>query len=189
MSLKLFRSTGYSSILGPGETTRVSMHPGWLVLAVSVWVGFACNVSLWRVVRAMPEAGGGLLHALVMGVLLAGGCCTLLSLLGWRRTLKPAATVLLLLGALAACGMWVQALPLDSNVLDKGLRSLVIPSWASLLGWQVPATLVVLALLPMLWVWNTQLRRLPGPQQFAANATGAGLGLALLAGSAVLQMA
>ena len=47
MSLKLFRSTGYASILSPGET-RVATHPGWLMAAVSAWVGFACNVALWR---------------------------------------------------------------------------------------------------------------------------------------------
>ena len=47
MSLKLFRSTGYSSILAPGES-RVATHPGWVILAISLWIGFACNVALWR---------------------------------------------------------------------------------------------------------------------------------------------
>ena len=44
MSLKLFRSTGYSSILAPGES-RVATHPGWVILAISLWIGFACNVA------------------------------------------------------------------------------------------------------------------------------------------------
>ncbi|MEP6790656.1 MAG: phosphoethanolamine transferase domain-containing protein [Ramlibacter sp.] len=179
MSLKLFRSTGYSSILVPGET-RVAMHPGWLVLATSAWVGFACNVALWRELRGLPGSGN-LTHCLLAGLFIAAACCTLLSALGWRRTLKPASTLLLLLAALAACGLWVQSLPMDASVLDRGLGALVIPSWASLLRWQVPALLVVLALLPMIWVWHTPLRRLPGPQQFAANALGTGLGLAVLA--------
>lgn len=178
MSLKLFRSTGYSSILAPGET-RVAMHPGWLVLATSLWVGFACNVGLWRELRGLPGSGD-VAHTLLTGCFLAGACGTLLSALGWRRTLKPAATLVLLLFALAASGMWMQALPMGSAALDKGIAALVIPTWPSLLRWQVPAMLFVLALVPMVWVWHTQLRRLPGPRQFAANGAGIALGLAVL---------
>ena len=178
MSLKLFRSTGYSSILAPGET-RVAMHPAWLVLATSVWVGFACNVALWRELLGLTGSGD-LAHALLAGVFISGACGTLLSLMGWRRTLKGAATLVLLLAALTACGMWVQSLPMDAALFDRGLRALVVPSWASLLRWQVPALLVVLALLPMIWIWQTRLRRLPGPEQLLANAAGTGLGLAVL---------
>lgn len=180
--LKLFRSTGYSSILVPGET-RVATHPGWLVLGLSLWVGFVCNVGLWRVVAAgQPE---NLRGALTTGVFAAAATGTVLSLLGWRRTFKPAATVCLVLAALAACGIWLQALPFDSRLMANGLRAL-LPTWPSLMRWQVPALLGVLALLPLVWLWSTPLRRLSGPTQLAVNATGMAIGGAVLLASGTL---
>lgn len=185
MALKLFRSTGYSSILSPGET-RAGLHPGWMQALVSGWIGFACNVQLWRQLRALPADGEGLARALVMGAFVGGACLVLLSLLGWRRTFKPAATLMLLLAALAASSLWSQALPVNADLLNKPLWSVFIPSWASLLRWQVTALLVGLALVPMVWVWNTSVRRLPGPKQLAVNLAGALAGCGLLAASGLL---
>lgn len=179
MSLKLFRSTGYSSILAPGES-REATHPGWLILVVSVWIGFACNPALWKELRA-PGDGPGLGNALLAGAFIASACAALLSLLGWRRTLKRVATVLLLLAALAAAGIWVQARPLDSSLLEQGLRTLVLPAWPSLLRWQFPALVAGFGLLPMPLVWQMQIRRLPGPSQLASNAAGMLLGLVAMA--------
>lgn len=176
MSLKLFRSTGYSSILVPGET-RITKHPGWLVLATSAWIGFACNVALWRSLLSGDPAPA---WALTAGVFVAAACAFLLSLLGWRRTLKATATLLLLVAAVAAAGIWSQSAPVDASLWGKGPAAL-LPPWASLLGWQVPALLVVLGVLPMLWVWQTQVRRLAGPDQLAANALGMGTAAALMA--------
>lgn len=179
MSLKLFRSTGYSSILAPGES-RIATHPAWLVLGVSLWIGFACNVALWREVRFLGT-GPGLPRALLAGVFISAVCGTLLSLLGWRRTVKRTATLLLLFAALVAASLWVQARPVDADLFDQGLRGVLIPAWPSLLRWQFPTLLGVLGLAPMLWVWQLQIRRLPGPQQLASNMTGMLLGLGITA--------
>lgn len=178
MSLKLFRSTGYSSILGPGET-RVAPHPAWLVLAVSLWIGFACNVALWRNLRSLDGALA-LGRALLAGAFIAAACGTLLSLLGWRRTLKRAAGLLLLLAALVAASVWVQGLPLDRTLLDQGLRTLLLPAWPSLLRWQFPVLLVALGVVPVLWLSQLRMRRLPGPQQLQANIGGMLVGLAAM---------
>lgn len=171
MALKLFRSTGYSSILSPGET-RAAMHPGWMIAAVAAWVGFACNVALWREVSGHSADGAGFARALAIGVYLASGCGLVLSILGWRKTLKPAATLILFVVVLAACSIWAQGLPIDANLADKRLSSLILPSWASLLRWQVCALLVGLALVPTVWVWHTPVRRLAGPRQLNVNLTG-----------------
>jgi hypothetical protein len=40
-------------------------------------------------------------------------------------------------------------------------------------------------LLPIVWIWNQRLRRLPGPNQLNANLLTAGFGAALLAASAL----
>lgn len=186
MSLKLFRSTGYSSILAAGET-RVAMHPGWLVLAISVWIGFVCNVALWRAILGGLEAGRSLGWALTAGIFAGASSAAVLSLLGWRRTLKPAATLLLLTAALVACGIWFQSLPLDASLLSKGPTALV-PAWPSLMRWQAAALLAVLALVPMLWLWQTQLRRLPGPVQLGVNIAGIAAGCVVLAASGYLLL-
>lgn len=175
MSLKLFRSTGYSSILAPGES-RVAPHPGWLVLAVSLWIGFVCNVALWRDLRALG-AGPGLGRSLLAGAFVAAACGVVLSLLGWRSTLKRGATVMLLLASVMAAVIWVQARPIDGSLFDQGLRTLMLPTWPSLLRWQFPALVVGLGLVPTVLLWQVRLRRLPGSQQLAANFAGMLLGL------------
>ena len=185
MALKLFRHTGYSSILSPGET-RVAMHPAWMVAAVSGWIGFVCNVDLWRQLRVWPDDGAGLVQALTLGLGIAAVCAIVLSVLGWRKTLKATATLLIFLAALAASNIWGQALPVDSSLLDKRLSSLLLPSWASLLRWQVSALLVGLAVVPTVWVWHTSMRRLSGPQQLAVNVKGALLAGVVLAASGFL---
>jgi lipid A ethanolaminephosphotransferase len=180
MALKLFRTTGHSTLLMPGEA-RLPPHPGWLILATSLWLAVACNVALWR---SLAAAGSGLRIAIAVAGLLGGAAAMVLSVLGWRRTLKPAVTLLLFAGALLACGLWTQALPIDSLWTQRP-RAL-LPSWASMVGWQVPALMAALALLPAVWAWNMPLRRLPGPVQLRANMLGAFLGAAVLVTSYLL---
>jgi glucan phosphoethanolaminetransferase (alkaline phosphatase superfamily) len=182
MSLKLFRSTGYSSIFAPGQS-RVAMHPGWIVLATSVWVGFVCNVAIWRELAGSSTEAIGWARALALAVFLSAACALVLSVFGWRRTLKPAATVILLLAALAACSIWSQALPIDASLLDKRLSSLIVPPWASLLRWQVSAMLAGLALVPTVWAWNTKVRRLSAQQQLSATVMGILFSVVLLGAS------
>jgi lipid A ethanolaminephosphotransferase len=180
MSLKLFRSTGFASILDPGET-RVAMHPGWVIAAVSAWIGFAANVAVWRGFGS--GNAGGLAQAVTLGAFIAAGCAAILSVLGWRKTLKPAATLMLLLAALAAANIWGQGLPVNGALVEGGMSGLFFPPWASLLRWQVLFLIAVLGLVPMLWVWQTHVRRLPGPQQMGINMTGVFLAGVLLVGS------
>jgi glucan phosphoethanolaminetransferase (alkaline phosphatase superfamily) len=182
MSLKLFRSTGYASILSPGET-RSSMHPGWVIAAVSLWVGFASNVALWRGLASGMAAD--ILQSLALGAFIAAACGAVLSVLGWRKTLKPAATLLLAVAALAACSIWGQSLPF-TGLGDRGFASVLFPPWTSLLRWQVSALLIGLGVVPTVWVWQAQVRRLPGPQQLGINMTGALMAGVALAGSGFL---
>ena len=177
MSLKLFRSTGYSSILMAGET-RVAMHPGWLILFTSLWVGFACNLDMWRALGGSPS--GGLGQALTTGAFAAGAGAIVLSLLGWRKTLKPAALLIVFAAALAAGAAWQAAAPVDTAAEGMRLSGLLVLSWRGLLHWQVGAILAGLALPPAIWICTTRVRRLSGNQQLGVNVTG------ILAAGAVL---
>jgi glucan phosphoethanolaminetransferase (alkaline phosphatase superfamily) len=179
MSLKLFRSTGYSSLLSPGET-RAAMHPGWIVFGASAWAGLVCDVALWRSLAA----GTGTGIALLQGIFAAALCGLVLSALGWRTTLKPAVTLLLVVAALSACAHWDQAVMAEAAArADVSLRW---PAWASFLRWHVTALLVVLAAPPIVWAWNAPSRRLPGPQQLRANLAGMAVAAAVLAASGLV---
>jgi glucan phosphoethanolaminetransferase (alkaline phosphatase superfamily) len=179
MALKLFRSTGYSTLLMPGEA-RVAPHPARLVLWGSLWLALACNVGLWRFVMHGTEP-----RAAVASVLLiAGGSGVVLNLLGWHRTLKPALTLALILGALFATGLWAQHLPIEA--LWQGPPRTWLPAWPSFLRWQALVLLLALALVPVVFVWNAQVRRLSGPAQLKANFCGACLGAVLLVAGVVL---
>src|SRR4051812_18897651 len=113
MSLKLFRSTGYASIFEPGQS-RVAMHPGWVTAATSAWAGFVCNVALWRELAHSSTDRIGWPPVLALAVFISAACGLVLSVLSWRRTLKPAATLVLFVAALVACSIWSQALPADA---------------------------------------------------------------------------
>jgi lipid A ethanolaminephosphotransferase len=164
----------------------VARHPGWIVLATSVCDGFVCNVAIWRELASSSTEAIGWERALALAVFLSAACALVLSVLGWRRTLKPAATVMLLLAALAACSIWSQALPMDASLLDKRLSSLIVPSWASLLRWQVSAMLAGLALVPTVWAWNTKVRRLSAQQQLSATVMGILFSVVLIGASGVV---
>ena len=178
MALKLFRSTGYSSILAPGET-RLALHPAWMILAVALWVGFVCNVAVWRGLRGSAS----LSHGLAVGAAAAAASVLFLCVFGWRRTLKPASILLLVLAALASSTVWSEAWPVDAALLERPASTLLVPPWASLLRWQVSATLAGLALVPAVWVSQTPVRRLGGPQQLRVNILGIVLACTVLAGT------
>ena len=167
MPLKLFRSTGYSSLLVPGES-RMATHPSWLVFGASLWLAIACNVGVWRL---LAGTASDVRSALASVLLLAGANGIFLNVFGWRGTIRFAITVALLVGALTACGLWSQQLPIE--ILWHGPSRSLLPAWASFLRWQVLALIVVLALVPIVWVWNQPLRRMSGPSQLKANLGGA----------------
>jgi len=177
MSLKLFRSTGYASILAAGET-RTATHPGWLILATSVWVGFACNVVWWRQLRA-PGAST-LPQALVFGTFVAASCALVLGVLGWRNTLKPAAILIVFVAALGVCAALGTAPAIV--MADVPPAGLLLPSWSALSHWQAWVALGGLALLPAVCINKMRLRRLGGSQQLSANV------LCVLAAAAVLAV-
>jgi glucan phosphoethanolaminetransferase (alkaline phosphatase superfamily) len=177
MALKLFRSTGYSSILLAGET-RLALHPVWMILAISLWVGLVCNVALWRQLAGSSLATG-MKPALALALLVTGASVTVISFCGWRKTVKPVATLVLLVAALSAVSIWSDGKLVDGSLLGHGMTRLLLPSWAGLFRWQFFGLLAALALVPLIWMWHTPLRRLSANKQLTVTLAGSVLGLAL----------
>ncbi|MDB5915459.1 MAG: putative rane protein [Ramlibacter sp.] len=179
MALKLFRTTGYSTLLMPGES-RLATHPARLVAWASLWLALACNVAVWRLLAGSGELRVALASILIIG----GGSAAFLSVFGWRRTLKLAVTVAILLAALVACGVWSQQLPIQQ--VWHGPSRALLPAWASFMRWQVLVLVLVLAVLPIVWLWNHPIRRLAGPTQLRSNLLGLLAGALLLAAGTAL---
>lgn len=180
MALKLFRTTGYSTLLMPGEA-RLAPHPRRLVLWGSVWLALACNVGIWRFLLQRTDDW----RNTVASVLVIGGVtAAFLSVFGWRRTLKPALTLALLAGALCADGLWSRQLPIEA--LWQGPPATWMPGWASFVRLQGLALMLVLALIPIVATWNAQMRRISGPAQLRANVAGVVLGALILGAGLVL---
>lgn len=179
MALRLFRTTGYSTLLMPGEA-RIAPHPARLVLWASLWLALACNVAVWRFLGGTVDGRPALAAVLLIG----GGAGVVFSLFGWRRTLKPVITIALIAGALVAAGIWSQQLSVDT--IWQGPPRTLLPAWTSFMRWQVLAIVLVLAVVPIVWLWNQSVRRLPGPKQLQANMGGALLAAAFFAAGVFL---
>lgn len=179
VALRLFRTTGYSTLLMPGEAT-VAPHPARLVLFASLWLALACNVAVWRAI------GGTVAwrEALVSAALLGGASGVVFSLLTWRRTLKPVITLALIASAVVATGLWTQQLPIAT--VWEGPPRTMLPTWTSFLRWQVLALVLALAVVPVVWLWNQPVRRLPGHQQLRANLLGSVLAAIVFVGGLAL---
>ena len=160
MALKLFHESEFAQSRVTPEDQRNSPHPALLVTLVALWVAGAGNLALWNaLVNLSAPSAGKLWLALDMALLIASCCTALLSLLCWRWTLKPAATVLLLLAAWGADVMLLSPAPISSALFARALQA----PWQTVVNngllWGA-VLLLVLALLPAALLWRMQLRRL-----------------------------
>lgn len=178
MSLKLFRSTGYSSMFEAGET-RVSTHPGWALLLAMVWPALTCNVALWRVMPhlAAPAHWPQVAFALGWSVVIAATTGLVMATLAWRNTLKLVATLVLLGWAFAAGYVWINGIPLDATLPTRGWR---VPGsmTAGWLDYRLWLAVAVLGLVPVIWLARTTVKGLPLARQLRINIVvlGASLG-------------
>jgi lipid A ethanolaminephosphotransferase len=162
MKLKLFRSTEFaeSSLFAP-FTQRMSAHPAWVSLLASLWLATACNAALWQEllrVSALSQTSP-LWSAVRLAVIMAATFFAVFSILSSRRLLKPLITLLFTVAALCCHLMLNEHQVLDSGLITRALNKNPL-SVASLMNWQLWATLFILALVPSVLLWRTPVRRL-----------------------------
>ena len=58
------------------------------------------------------------------------------------------------------------------ETLWQGPPRVLLPAWTSFMRWQVLALVAALAVVPIVWLWNHAVRRMPGPRQLQSNITG-----------------
>jgi len=141
-----------------------------LVLLTSLWLATLGNAALWQQVMGVPDLGGW--HRVVFGlafaVIIASVITALVSLLAWRYTLKPTLTLLLLLAAFATHYMLMYGIVVDTpmvvNVFQTDTREA-----RDQLSWHLLATVVVLAGLPIAWLWRQPVHVLSLGKQLLRN--------------------
>lgn len=142
----------------------------------------AGNAPLWRELQRLGllQAQGGWWLALTLGGLVAATLFALLSLLAWRRVLRPAIVVLLFATALGGHFMWTYHVVIDGTMATNTLQT----DWhevRALLTWPLALAVLAGAVLPSWFVWRLPLPRRGWLQQSWRNLAGATLGVATVA--------
>lgn len=172
MSLKLFRTTGFASLpLAKAPTGKFGVRPVWLLVMVSLWVATTCNLALWRELGRIPALDNtrGLVFAVAFGVMIAAATCALMALLAWRWTLKPAIAVVLLSAAVGSYFMLSYGVVIDPTMMVNVVQTDPRET-RDLLNWRLAVSVVVLALLPLAWLWRRPVAFHGPVRQLAANA-------------------
>ncbi|OYU79199.1 MAG: phosphoethanolamine transferase, partial [Burkholderiales bacterium PBB5] len=128
--------------------------PLGLVLGTSVWMAALGNWPLWQSLSELGVLQGvkGWGLAVAMAVMITAALVALQSLLAWRYTLKPVATLLLLAAAGGAHFMLAYRIVIDSTMLVNVVQT--NPAEArDLFSLQLFQWLVLGGLLPAWWVW------------------------------------
>ena len=154
----------------PVSTATRHLHPAWVVVLISTWLATACNVPLWREVAQLPGQGSlrGWGFAIAFALIVAAGNAALLSLLAWRWTLKPAATVLVVMAAFGAYFMLAYGVAIDASMLTNVLQTDVKEA-GDLLNWRMLATVLALAVPPLWWLLRRPVLRLSTLRHAAHN--------------------
>ena len=180
MFLKSF-SYKKSSYLSSKEQ---GIHPSWLIILSSLWLASIGNLALWQEIVRLPEMNDwrAVWFGVAFAALIAALICMLMSLLCWRWTLKPVIALFLVSAALGAYFMLSYGVVIDSammvNVLHTDLREST-----DLASWKLVLVLLFMAILPIVLLWKTQIKRFSLIKTLGNNA------LLFIAGSAISALA
>jgi lipid A ethanolaminephosphotransferase len=147
---------------------RSPLALAWLV---SLWIAGPANWPLWKAFADLPDVTGtrGLLFGIGFGLMVAAAMAALLSLLAWRSTFKPVLTVVLLTAAVSAHFMGSYGVVIDPtmvlNVLGTDVRET-----RDLLSLRLLETLLLLAALPLWWLWRQPVDYRRWPTRALRNA-------------------
>ncbi len=154
--------------------------PALTVWGLALWLASVGNLPLWQHIQAL---GGSPAQRLVLiaglGGLLTGALAALLSLLVWPRVFRVAASALLLMAAFNTHFMWQYGAVIDPTMLANVLHT-DVNEVRDLMSGALLGTVLLVAGLPLWWLWRRPLvLRRAGPQ-VARNALGVLAGVLLL---------
>lgn len=165
------------------EDTKTSprvWNPLTLVTLASIWIAAFGNWPLWRAFGMLPEMDSprGWLFRLAFGGMVAAATTAVLALFAWRLTVKPAITLFLVVGAVAAYFMGTYGVVMDPTMMINVIQT--DPGEASdLMSWQLLASILLLAAIPAIWIWRAPIKPRRLRRQVRWNVLGVVGGLAV----------
>jgi lipid A ethanolaminephosphotransferase len=143
------------------NSSKLGIHPSWLIVLTSLWLATICNFALWREIVRLPEMNDwrAVWFGVAFAVLIAALICMLMTLLCWRWTLKPVIALFLTSAAFGAYFMLSYGVVIDEammvNVLHTDLRES-----ADLASWKLVLVVLFMAVLPIVLLWKIPVKRL-----------------------------
>lgn len=160
--------------------------PGWnpltLAMLCGVWIAALPNWPLWRALAALPEMNSarGWIFMTGFGLMIAALTTALLALAAWRFTIKPAIAALVLLAAIGAHYMGSYGVVIDPTMMTSVVQTNP-REVRDLLSLRLLGSVLVLAGLPLVFIWRARLRPVSGCAQATRNAFGLVGALSVLA--------
>jgi len=167
-----------------------SRNPLTLAAIASLWLASVGNWPLWRAMVELPELASvrGALFMLSLGLVIASLSLALLALGAWRSSIKPLATLLLLVAAGGAHFMGSYRIVIDPTMMVNVLHT-DLHEAGDLIGWRLLLSMVLIAGVPIWWLWRTPLRPQPAASQGLYNSAALTLALSLAGTLLVLNAA
>ena len=134
-------------------------NPLTLAALAGLWIATLANWPLWRALRALPEMDStrGMVFMLGFGLMVATLTMLLLVFAAWRHTIKPAIALFVVSAALGAHFMGSYGVVIDptmmTNVLQTNPRETL-----DLMSPRLLLSVLVLAGLPVLWLWRVPVQ-------------------------------
>ncbi|MDO9605946.1 phosphoethanolamine transferase [Hydrogenophaga sp.] len=177
----IFPSVLWAPQRGTGAVRRtpaaIGQTPWRAVWPLACWLALAGNVPLWQRVAALDGSVGQTAVLLAgLGLLVWGATAALLSLMVWPFAYRPLASVLVLVTAFNTHFMLQYGAVIDptmlANVVQTDAREV-----RDLLSPALPFTVLLVAGVPLWWIWRRPLRSRHWLAQTGRNAGGVALGL------------
>jgi lipid A ethanolaminephosphotransferase len=171
------------------ETPR-GWNPLTLAALASAWLASACNWPLWRAMSALPELNSarGVLFMLAFGGIIFCATVWLLSLAAWARSIKVVIAVFLISAALCAHFMGSYGVVIDPTMMLNVVQTDVRET-GDLVGWPMLVSVLLLAVLPMIFLWRLSVRRVNLGAQLGRNLLVMVLSSVVIAGLVIASFA
>ena len=169
------------------DTTLSVRRPIHAVWPIALWLAGPGNLPLWQRIWALDDTLAHRLSLLLgLGLVVASATAALLSLLAWPRVLRPVATALVLVTAFNTHFMWQYGTVIDptmmANVLHTDAREV-----RDLFSLRLLGTALLVAGLPLWWLWRRPIAARPWWNQTGRNLVGVVTGLLLVVGVGLLS--
>ncbi|HEY0818289.1 MAG TPA: phosphoethanolamine transferase domain-containing protein, partial [Rhizobacter sp.] len=161
--------------------TRRPVSPLWAVLLCSLWMAVPANWPLWQRLAqlGLVQGLGGAGLVVALAVMLTAAMTALLALLAWRPTLKPAATLLLVVAAGGSHFMGRYGVVIDPGMVQNVMQTDLHEARA-LVDVRLLLALVLLAGLPAWWLWRQPLGARRAGRALWQNGLAAAVALAVV---------